>query len=480
MKAKHIFSLFFLASAITLAATPNDLGNVMYIGDSITHGYNSSGHRWEMHKIITDNGLTYKEIGVMVGNDSNRKTSSVPPGISYSGKVFANEHCAQSSGRASEVSGSKLERNGGSRYKGSNINNWLGLSDIDNNKKPYTGPIFKDESAPDIYVITLGTNDLLSDHGDADFEKNPKIAKLAVANLLDDIQSIYNSIRKATPKAQIYITSVPVFAEGHKGIDSPESHQVVYNFNKAIAKWCKRGNIKAKFIDLSPGMKDVSEEKPCQGVQDIFGDPVHPATQGSRLMATNIAQAQGLAGRTAGLTRKSGRDFETVIKGYKKAAKSNPSALAALTSKATPSEELSAELLLRLGNGAKGGWDKENELQITLSNGKLAGSLKLSEPYIKWGDRVIYSTDMSKLSEPLRICYYKGDTSKNIQAGFYVWLGEKMIGEALESSPSNEQGLILTPTDKTKSSKPQAQIKLISLDRSGAYAPAIKQSKAKQ
>lgn len=50
------------------SVSDGNLGNVMYIGDSITHGVNSGSWRWAMHKIFTDNGVSYTEKGIMTGN----------------------------------------------------------------------------------------------------------------------------------------------------------------------------------------------------------------------------------------------------------------------------------------------------------------------------------------------------------------------------------------------------------------------------
>lgn len=70
------------------SVSDGNLGNVMYIGDSITHGVNSGSWRWAMHKIFTDNGVSYTEKGIMTGNFSG----GVAAGTSYGGKIFQNIH----------------------------------------------------------------------------------------------------------------------------------------------------------------------------------------------------------------------------------------------------------------------------------------------------------------------------------------------------------------------------------------------------
>lgn len=64
------------------SVSDGNLGNVMYIGDSITHGVNSGSWRWAMHKIFTDNGISYTEKGIMTDNFSG----GVAAGASYGGR----------------------------------------------------------------------------------------------------------------------------------------------------------------------------------------------------------------------------------------------------------------------------------------------------------------------------------------------------------------------------------------------------------
>ncbi len=105
------------------SVSDGNLGNVMYIGDSITHGVNSGSWRWAMHKIFTDNGVSYTEKGIMTGNFSG----GVAAGTSYGGKIFQNIHSSAASARTYEIAGRANGSNYG-RFDGSNIKNWQGLS----------------------------------------------------------------------------------------------------------------------------------------------------------------------------------------------------------------------------------------------------------------------------------------------------------------------------------------------------------------
>lgn len=119
------------------SVSDGNLGNVMYIGDSITHGVNSGSWRWAMHKIFTDNGVSYTEKGIMTGNFSG----GVAAGTSYGGKIFQNIHSSAASARTYEIAGRANGSNYG-RFDGSNIKNWLGLSTEKTKGGSYAGQTF--------------------------------------------------------------------------------------------------------------------------------------------------------------------------------------------------------------------------------------------------------------------------------------------------------------------------------------------------
>ena len=141
----------------------------MYVGDSITHGVNSASYRWQLHKVFADNNLSYTELGINTGNTPGHLGGSALKNTTadYAGSTFRNTHCAQSSGRAWEVSGNasggKPANQKYQRYNGTNIKNWLGLDKKTNRGEPYNGPVFTKDDTPARVCIMIGTNDLLSD-----------------------------------------------------------------------------------------------------------------------------------------------------------------------------------------------------------------------------------------------------------------------------------------------------------------------------
>ena len=89
------------STVASASVSDGNLGNVMYVGDSITHGVNSGSWRWAMHKIFADNGISYTEKGIMTGNYSG----GVAAGTSYGGRIFQNLHSSAASARAYEIAG---------------------------------------------------------------------------------------------------------------------------------------------------------------------------------------------------------------------------------------------------------------------------------------------------------------------------------------------------------------------------------------
>lgn len=101
LKAALLASCIFCPFITSASVSDGSLGNVMYVGDSITHGINSGSYRWALHKIFADNGISYSAAGINTGNYSG----GVAAGISYGGRVFNNAHSSQASARAYEIAG---------------------------------------------------------------------------------------------------------------------------------------------------------------------------------------------------------------------------------------------------------------------------------------------------------------------------------------------------------------------------------------
>ncbi|MFI3243093.1 MAG: SGNH/GDSL hydrolase family protein [Akkermansia sp.] len=452
--------------SLLFADSQKDLGHIMYVGDSITHGYSSASYRWFLHKLFVDNGMNYKSVGIMSGNQPNT-SDTLPAGSSYRGVIFSNVHSAQSSARAWEIVG----RKSGPRFKGSNISNWLGQSTVTCSGASYSGATFTGDDTPQRFFMMIGTNDLLSDHGN----KLESVARDVVPALSKDVDGILDSMRQSNKQAAITLTTIPVWAH-RKGIDAPATHTTVEQYNVDLKKSAKSRKIKV--AEINEGLRDVSDDRPFHGHKDLFAaDGLHPNNQGSMIIAGNIAQCLDWPSRTAGLPRKAAANFAlnkasdfqldfVKTKGSSMMLMGTKGKSSSVSCDLPATDCLSVELKLRVGNGAKKGWQQDEGLLISFGTKSAAAMLKVTESYLMWGDRVLYCTDMSQNTAALRISYVMGDAQEGIAAGFYIWLGDKLVGEALPSNMEPQSVLHIAVEGKLT-----AIISGLALDVQGSYAP---------
>lgn len=496
---KTLFLLIALNCALTAAATASleteyTLGDVMYVGDSITHGVSAPSYRWAIHKTLVDNGITYDEIGYKTGNYSG----GVSPGTEYGGIAFENVHSSQSSARAWEIAGAKA----GSRFDNSNIMNWLGQSEVKTDGTAYTGPTFTGEDTPETFFLMIGTNDTLSDYsagGKVGFGTDPSYLPEALTNLLGydsstktfngqgHVDTIVNSMKTANSGASIIVSSLPCWMDGRSNSNNAEDFAAVVEYNTILKEWSAQNNV--KFVEVNRGMYDVAHEtKPGIGVASMFGDDkLHPSAQGDLIIAGNIAKNMGLAGRTGGQSRVASADFEQTITAADTATAiltniTTTEGLLDFSAEGASSVAISWEnagaknggFTVELGdwvvgNGAEEGWDTTNALTVTMGNGSLYGILSIDEAYIKWGNTILFSEDMSAIgsAENLRVAYLAGSASEGVGGGFYVWLDDMLIGEALYSTKGTQYNGVTLTYGGTEA----VTLGSLSLESSASYAP---------
>ncbi len=488
MKFSRLFSLAF-AACCALAATVSaeqpsftpcaELGNVMYVGDSITHGVDSASYRWPLFKIWVDNGIAQQEVGVNAGN----WRGGVPRNTPYGGAVFLNVHSAISSERAYEIAG-RINKSG--RLENSNIHDWLGLDESYSGKRRIDPRTQK----PATFFLLIGTNDTLSDSGKAGIHS---CVEEKVQNLLGkrlgkggkgggDLQSIIAAMRVASPGARIAVCTIPCWMDGRGNNDAAEDFAAIVRYNELLKSWGKAQNVAV--VEVNRGLVDVfrSEEKPFVGAASMFvRDRLHPSPQGDLIIAGNIAQQLGYAGRTAGLARKGAAGFPRQAAAFSRNWKKGLLSLEAgetLIYRETGAAGKSATVEFSLakkgyGNGARGGWEADKSLELTLTTTAGSGTLSLSEGGIQWDGRMLYSADMSKPVGSLRLAYRPEDSARHIPGGFYVWLGDMLIGEALPATLAPES----TPGFSLSASYPTL-FSTLSYDPAAAWAPASKRFSA--
>ncbi len=469
------------AEESTFTAKAN-LGNVMYVGDSITHGVGSGSYRWALFKLLTDNGIIQNEVGVNSGNYNNYSIGNT----TYGGISFKNIHSSVSSERAYEIAG---RTNTSGRLGNSNIFDWLGLDNT------YTGTYkIANGDTPDTFFMMIGTNDLLSDasHISTVFaEKRQNLLGTCTNGIWDgtgDMDTIVTAMRQSNPDAQIVITNIPTWKKGRSNNNEVADFSAIATYNQHLAEWGEQNNVTV--VDVNKGITDVAETTYAgAGVANMFNvsDGLHPSAQGDLLIAGNLAKTLGYAGRSAGQERKSATDFSlqipSLVQNTDNRVNLNQGSVStsSLTLESggsltfeTNAEDFSAggytvdfTLSSGIGNGITDGWDTSNLLSVVMGNGSISGTLNISEAYISWDSTVLYSINTSAdLTESLRVAYVKGNATQGLSSGYYVWLDDMMIGEALSGNASDFCGLSIA-----NNSTSSVSLGNLSMETNGSYAP---------
>ena len=481
MKQRYSFHLRFLlagclsllgsaAAAQAVGQAPANLGGTMFIGDSITHGSRDANMswRWWMHRLLVDNGISYEEVGVVRGSHIMRRLhSTLYTDLAYGDTTFHNRHAAYSGAWSADVVGTRTS----GKFRNTTIAEWLG-------RIPCTSaevtPV--DGKKISTYFVLLGTNDSITPPA-ADYRREWDAAKVnaIAASLKENFTTILTEIKAANPAARVVFIEIPTWYQWDDAPYVPNHMQGVAEINRQLREWAQKQEVGVTLVSADAGITDVASAIKGRGLKSMYAEKnangLHPNDQGSLLIAGNVAKALGYAGATAGQQRRRAADFETDAQGALGCAA--PIKLAPgseLTGKwqRCPAGDftLSFELSGGVGNGAADGWDTQRAFSVSIGNGQVAGTLRITEAYICWNGSVLYSLDASAgLPGALRVAYVQGEPTRGLKSGFYVWLGDQLIGEALPSSGSLN-GISLTndtPSDVTLHS--------LHTDSSAAYAP---------
>lgn len=395
------------------------LGRILFMGDSITHGIQDATWRWQFFKILVDNGMEFEIGGPRSGEASTPLTSDFTAGsASYGGVDYADLHYARSSGRTYNMLGNNSRGQSYEYDKG-------GTLDV-NSASLLTNA--------DTHFLLIGTNDLLSDT-----DRDTTAAQYAtiMQNLLggtvtyaDDTYTwtagdsagnmgqIADTVLKDDTDT-LYIFSIPTWGTGnsnHPGTgQNPDTvaYDAVHQYNGLLENWVKEYNKTsagtAYYVDINRGLLDVTKDQ-WIGCNDFFrttsSDYLHPNEQGSLIIAGNLAKGMGLAGRTAGQHRLGIEDFIGRSESPVAVTSSTSYTLSDCFGKG---EAYTLSLDLTFGNGATGGWSTTDSFTITSGNGTVGGTLSISEGFIKWGSKTLFSLDMSQNTDTLRIAYVMED-----------------------------------------------------------------------
>ena len=427
------------------------LGRVMCVGDSITHGVSDATWRWQLFKVLTDNGIEHEIEGPLKGFDSRyafkAEGTVISEGLtqnsltaSYGQQEFENLHLAQSSGRAHEL--------------------------VNDNNSRYTG-VSTEEAAlkynANTYIMLIGTNDLLSDSGYTEADFANKMDNLLGGTVTYDAESkayswngtiggnMYTAVSDMLSEEtdKLYLMTVPCWTD-HGNNNGETSHHAVAEYNKLLGQWVDSYNAtygdQVVLVDVNKGLLDMTANVSFKGHRDFFNNPgsdgLHPNEQGSLIIAGNLAKAMGIGGRTAGLERSDANIAPFV---WHSATVGTDGTVAAGSTLSvaenifTQDGGYSVDFSAAFGNGAADGWLAASAagMNITVGDGMNSGTLSLGEGYIMWGGKVLYCQDTSDIGENLRVVWHNGNAEDNVLSGYYVWLGDMLIGQGLSANETS-------------------------------------------
>ncbi len=449
----------------------SSVGRIMFMGDSITHGVNDQTWRWQFFKILVDNGIEAEIVGPREGyTPGYTKLTTSDAGDSYGGISFPNTHLAQSSGRTHNITTGSNDGMTGVNYGGHSTESAAATYNCDT------------------WCCLMGTNDLLSDGGYSEANFCTKMQNMLGGKVScnkgrysrkpnDDWGNMGKIAAHVLSESTdtLYIMAVPCWGSHHNN-NQPERHLAVRQYNTLLRSWvsqyAKKFKSKLVYVDINKGLVDFTHEVPFSWPDSMSNragrDGLHPNEQGSLIIAGNLAKAMDIGGRTAGLPRAEAdgerwatRDDKTFFN------LDNGSKKFVAKGEFTPELGYSVNIRATFGNGGTAGWMSNSKaLRIELSDGTHSGMLNLSEGCIMWGDMVLYCRKNSSPKAELRIVWHPGNQEQNIPCGYYVWVNDMLIGQALPATDANgAPGLRLTADG--------ADAKIYDLSWTNkAYAPA--------
>ena len=459
------------ATAKSQFQATEDLGNTMFIGDSITHGSRDANisWRWWMHRLLVDNGISYEAVGVVRGGHIMRRLhSDLFTDAVYGDTVFHNLHAAYSGARTTDIVGKRAS----GKFRNTTLAQWLG-------RQPCTSAevVPVDGSKINTYFVLIGTNDAITaddpyHRSDWDAAKVDAIA----AEIKENLQIILAEIKSSNPAARVVFIEIPTWYQWYDAKFVANHVPGVKEINRQLREWAQAQGEGVAVVGVDDGLVDAASDIKGRGVKSMYAEKnangLHPNDQGALLIAGNVAKALGYAGATAGQVRRASGEFESNMRdvfGSVEPVVIGPGSAISGKWMHAPAGGFSLAFTIAggVGNGEAEGWDAQEAFRVSVGNGREAGVLLIKEAYIQWNDKVLYSLDASAgVPGALRIAYVNGEPARGLKSGFYVWLGDQLIGEGLPSAGSangvsffNVTGSPVTLSD-------------IYMDSTGAYAPA--------
>ena len=444
-----------------------DLGGTLFIGDSITNGHRTSNisWRWWLHRLFVDCGITYGQMGIMRGTSTSLDSlnSDMNVDVAYGDSIFRNVHAAQSGARSSHVVGKEQ-----GKFGNTTVNQWLvpGSCNVD-------GITPVDGSAVNTVFVMLGTNDTMNGPNNTKVSWDAAKVNSMAEELRSNFEIILNAVQQANPNAKVIFTEIPTWYKWTEGANLENHLAGVAEINRQLSEWAGNQGDNVTMLSINTGLIDVASSIKGQGLSNMYtetdGTGLHPNDQASLIIAGNVAKALGYAGATAGQRRRAVSDFESNVLGGSASRTLSSGSSVSGTWLNTPENAFTVSFTLSggIGDGATGGWNTSSSLAVSVGNGSRSGTLNINEAYIQWGNSVLYSLDTSTdLKDALRIAYVNGNARLGLASGFYVWLGDQLIGEGLGFELGGENGV--TVTNNTGANVTLSEL---FMDSRGSWAP---------
>lgn len=529
---------FFASVSVAVFGAPEKSGNekksapggIVFVGDSITNGGKFlagpvASYRYQLFKNFVDSGVKFEPMGMTRGPAWRADVSAQT--ANYRGVVFENVSEAAASGRAYQYAGHGNEK----MANGNDFKSDPRAAFPEKNRGPVTlklglpNPFIKDKKAAkdSFYDGTV----LKKYAGDTyrSLYGNKKVETLCVMIGINDlydawepdeaivehVHGIVSAFQKHNPAVRVHVFELLPTGRNNGTGTNNKNNVARYNalLRETAPRW-SRGKSVVSCDDVSRGFyaEDGSMIDTDRGA--------HPNAQGELIVAGNIARVLGVGQRDAGLKRERAKALRVAEFSESDGAVKISVGEKKFTSPAAGTQGWKVDSRQRLVldtpaagasdfranwatlGGASGGKKSartlalkvkmtassraDNFLGIIFGNGEDVGVLLVGESGIFWNDKktLLYGSKsadaaakiFTKKSAEIRIAWKPDDKTRG---GFYVWVGDQLVGEALAGTPdaavvSAYKNSVLVG-DIGSAYSVGATIDFVAFDEKNAFAP---------
>lgn len=502
------------ALAICAAASAADPGHLVFVGDSITQGGTWAGagtqasYRYSFFKNMVDQGLTYRPMGI--GEGSSTKAGAQVGQLAYRGRNFENVHEAAASARSYTWSGipstnTGYNNNPATRANEAPVWNLLGLTNPQTGttntfynagaEQTYTGPTYSSkygETLPDTVCLMIGINDLIAvKNGTQVAREDNTTSAYTYQDVIANTKAIVDAYQQYNPDVEVVVMGLLPTAPNNGTYNMSDDYNAL--LQEAVQSWSTDTST-VRYAEVSQGLSITDQNHYDNG-------GAHPNSQGELIIAGNLAQALGVGQRTLGLQSKAVASFTNrldssslsqtsfSLTGTQGAAGSEWNTFADTTTGVrglTLHAGVSSEACLTAT--ANTGWNvsaaegftlqasiqmysvEGNSLFLQFGDGVIGdGQLRITTSGVYWGigNTLLFEGGQTDMND-YRITYMPTGNTQGVDAGYYVWLNNQLIGEALAASASKTDALTV---GSANGSLTYAGIADVSWEN-GAWAPA--------